>query len=639
MARVEFLGFFLLVIFVFASDSLKGILEGVHEIDLDSSLFNYGVHDLESTEFNADGFHLLDFEVYTGSSDSLVKRSLYKRDKLIQLELENQDYYFIVTLKVGSNQNPVSVQLSMGTSDLWLPTKNVQCTISGNLKRNDFEEVEPIKSTNEVSVAEPINANFNFARDTASTNQCEAGGSFDSSKSTTWKLNTSAPTFENDYSDTMFAKGVWGTDSLTFGGVTIPGFSIAALSVSATKYGTLGIGLVIAETTSTDSSLAHPYVYENFPQTLVSSGYINKNVYSLYIGSPDEDTGQVLFGAVDHAKYTGDLVAHSLIDTLYWKDVPVTIAILLNSVLVTLKSQSWNIGDGAWSCIIDSALWLSHFPPDLLANIGQVLGATQSQLDGFYRMDCITSKELYLTFSFRGQEIDVPLINFQVYPTGSETLCTLGIKEKVNGLFDAEISLGVNFMQYVYTVYDLEDQVVALAQAKFTNDTDIEVISSTIPATTGAAQPSNTLQEVTTGGPFLTSYLRPLLTNFHTSTSGFLPPVATISGLGDVTVATIDGLPTDENTPTLTAGTLQGSVARGSSAHATSGQPSSLSTGARSAGAISTGARPAGTFSTGASSSGATSSATVTSPPKKNMAANLGVSVVFGILGVVLALI
>ncbi|RCK54694.1 Candidapepsin-1 [Candida viswanathii] len=49
--------------------------------------------------------------------------------------------------------------------------------------------------------------------------------------------------------------------------------------------------------------------YDNVPLSLKNQGIISKTAYSLYLNSADSESGTIIFGGIDHAKYSGDLIA------------------------------------------------------------------------------------------------------------------------------------------------------------------------------------------------------------------------------------------------------------------------------------------------------------------------------------------
>lgn len=77
--------------------------------------------------------------------------------------------------------------------------------------------------------------------------------------------------------------------------------------------------------------------YENLPLRLKSQGAINKAMYSIYLNEPKKKNGTVLFGAVDHAKYTVDLItAPALKLTKYDYTTPEQFAIRIDKFV-------WNV--------------------------------------------------------------------------------------------------------------------------------------------------------------------------------------------------------------------------------------------------------------------------------------------------------
>lgn len=95
-------------------------------------------------------------------------------------------------------------------------------------------------------------------------------------------------------------------------------------------------------------------------------------------------------------------------------------------------------------------------------------------------MDCIKDLNAYLDFDFAGKVIRVPITDMQV-GTSSSKVCMLGIMtQDEDPQSNPYLVLGDNFLRNAYIVYDLDDMLISMAQVKFTDEENIEVITSTI---------------------------------------------------------------------------------------------------------------------------------------------------------------
>lgn len=279
------------------------------------------------------------------------------------------------------------------------------------------------------------------------------GGDFDPDSSSS--LKNTGQKFEDAYGDRSSASGYWAKDSVTLSpnekGVTGLQFGVADQSTAGN--GILGIGLVgLESTTETGQG-----TYKNFPALLKDQGLIDKNAYSLYLNSKDAQTGTILFGGYDKAKYEGELVSlpfsgqkNSNLDN-YRLDV-------------TLDSVATD-GDSGVSVNkpvnLDSGTTITLLPDDVVQYIGKALNA-----DDNGNVDC-DQPDKHLLFKFNGVSIKVPYSDL-AFP-GNFGGCSLAVQGPLQG----ELILGDNFLRHAYIVYDLDDKKISLAQVKYTSDSDI----------------------------------------------------------------------------------------------------------------------------------------------------------------------
>lgn len=302
------------------------------------------------------------------------------------------------------------------------------------------------------------------------TGGCTAYGSFETSKSDSFHKNSSAPPFAIQYADGSDAVGQWGYDDVEIGGSKVKGLSFAVVNETGSEMGVLGIGLPGLETTYTGQRAGDPYKYENLPLKMKSQGLIKKSAYSLYLSEEDAKSGTVLFGAVDTAKFDGNLQTLKVLDTGLGYDEPIRLQIRLDSI----KVEDTPLYDAGVAAVLDSGSTLSYFPSILAKRMGKMLGGKYSSNLGAYQIKCPSSSSANVTFDFGGAKILVPLSEL-VLSYGKQ--CYLGILESKSPY----VLLGDNFLRRAYVVYDLDDNEISLAQVKYTSDENIQAISSSVP--------------------------------------------------------------------------------------------------------------------------------------------------------------
>lgn len=367
-------------------------------------------------EERGEGIVKLSFDIKYIPKGNNTAAPLQERDEsgTSELTLHNKDTYYITDLYFGSNKQKLSVNVDTGSSDLWV-------------------------------IDSSANADVLY-------------GSFDSSSSSTFK-GSSAP-FGVAYFDESLARGTWANDdvSLSPNGPTLKGFKFGdATQVSQLTYGILGIGLTGLESTS-------PSTYDNFPIALKKTGAIKKTAYSLYLNSKDSQTGSVLFGGIDNAKYSGDLVSFPLLDN----DSRLTIKV--DSISSKDQKQELDVG-----FTLDSGSTISYLEPSLLSELASKLGASPNGNDFYYFQTCDDVPDL--TINFNGLDVTIPSEDLRLQLTNKYTgeplaLCGLAILPE-----SRDNILGDNFLRHVYAVYDLEDKKISLANVKYSSDEDIVAIS------------------------------------------------------------------------------------------------------------------------------------------------------------------
>lgn len=241
------------------------------------------------------------------------------------------------------------------------------------------------------------------------------------------------------------ATGDWVEDTITFVGNAVKGQQFATVNdyQSDSKMGIPCIGYVADESTSSE--------YSNFPATLVSQEFINREAYSLYLDDLDASSGILLFGGVNFSKYTG---------TLY--TVPVTSSHDLQ-VSATYESATF-------SAILDSGSSLLYAPNSVVKSIASNVGATYNSQFGAYFLDSLPSETT--TFSFSGVSIDIP--GSQIVVRSDDILSdpSSAPAQYMLGVLPNTQSQGINlfgdvFLRNAYVVYDLANNEISLAQANY----------------------------------------------------------------------------------------------------------------------------------------------------------------------------
>ncbi|XDT29727.1 Peptidase family A1 domain profile [Nakaseomyces glabratus] len=426
------------------------------------------------------------------TDNSLAKRA---DDDYLNVQLDNEQIFYGVEVSIGSDKQNMTLLVDTGSSDFWvLGAQNPYCKSNRGKKpkkKDQPSSVDPGRNGYPTKAEAIPYAERTF--------DCSDFKTFNSSSSNTFKSNDTD--FFITYGDGSYVEGTWGTDQVALAGQTLENVTFAVAELTNNSYGLLGIGLPelessitidTAQLTNTSSVKKNPYM--NFPESLKLNKLINKVVYSIYLNRTNDKFGSILFGAVDHNRYDGNLTTVPLVFSNRDFGTPRP-----NELMVTLNGMSFEATDGnvtqilnatsKFPALLDTGSTDTHLPVDIYNALAESTNGTYDQTQNKIRIPkCLSKKDkTILNFSLGGVNIGVPYKEMvkkikgkcyiNVAPTGSDFAI-----------------LGDDVIRYAYMVFDLEDREISLAQASF-NDTlpeDIEVVVSTIPGATRASAYSET---------------------------------------------------------------------------------------------------------------------------------------------------
>jgi hypothetical protein len=298
---------------------------------------------------------------------------------------------------------------------------------------------------------------------------------------------------------------------------------------SSSSVGVMGIGYDINEASNSGSSNMDPnapaaFVYPSIIDTMVSQGFIASKAYSLYLDDLEASTGSIIFGGLDSDKYHGSLLQIPVVpDTLEnGTQVYAEFGAALTGFSITSQTGSTTTlttPSYAEPAILDSGTTVTYLPDPLVKLIiEKINGVDDSQNSGNIYVDCSLLNNASMTFDFsfggaNGLTIKVPVselvfdITSSAFATGTGTFTSPNLPFSSTcafGILPAGQNpsiLGDTFLRSAYVVYDLSNNLIALAQTNFNSTTssivDFKAGATSIPNVSGVASSASVTQTAT----------------------------------------------------------------------------------------------------------------------------------------------
>lgn len=392
-----------------------------------------------------------------GPSSSYLKRQRALRRRAdaglsVPVHDAQSHMLYIVNITIGTPPQPFSLQIDTGSSDLWLPYQGSAVCSRGKLC--SYGAFSPDRSSTCVSVA--------------------------------------PGQFEIAYVDGTQIKGDYIADVVHFGQTSLKNQTMAVATESVINcntcpfQGILGIGYPAGESVVyTDGPGA---MYPNVVSQLKLQGHIRSMSYSLWLNDLGASSGELLFGAVDRSKYTGDLVSLAVIPTGEQRASSyLSFTVILDSLTIQSHSgkEVYNRQGLSMPVVLDSGTSLTYLDDAVAKEIERGVGVVNHpDLDKIVPCSLAQSDS---SFNFRfgnsdGPTIRVPIRQFVLpFPENFHVpACQWGIY----GSGQDPNLFGDSFLRSAYVVYDLENNQLAVAQAKLSEKaggSDIVEINKSIP--------------------------------------------------------------------------------------------------------------------------------------------------------------
>ena len=333
---------------------------------------------------------------------------------------------FVIDLMFGSNKEKLEVLVDTGSSDLWVPSANVNCSLNG----------------------------------TSDSATCPKHGYY-WEKSTTF--NKSSDLFAIIYGDNTSSIGFFGQDTVWIGDIAVKD-TIFGVANQTDSSSVMGIGLPQSEA---GHSYFNESVYPNFPQKLKDDGIIDRILYSILLDEGSSKSS-LLFGAVDHAKYSGELLTLSILRD---DELESTMSVELDSLQMENGDTNLTLVSLKTGVEFDTGSSYSWFSESLLEELSEQLGG--EAVNGTYFVNSTMASEAYFYFTFQNMTIMVP-VQFQVTEDGQYILPYFILEEDT----PPAIILGQDFLTQIYAVFDLESLEISIAPQSGSSKSNIQVVGA-----------------------------------------------------------------------------------------------------------------------------------------------------------------
>ncbi|KAH3682694.1 hypothetical protein WICPIJ_006357 [Wickerhamomyces pijperi] len=429
----------------------------------------------------------LNFEKRSKNQATLVKRSAYE-----EVDFESHISGFYLNITLGTPAQEVEVELNFADSELQV----FKDTIPGCVENNPVSTTTQYQSYTKTIISVVSN-----------TLTCE-GRSFNTRKSSTYSDKITdifgsdtkvSPWFKFNYG-TSIVQGNYAMDTFSLNNVTFKDFIFLSTNQSTYQRSALGLAPTVLEYSNL---VKNGTTYPNFLDRLVEDGYISQRIYSVYANDLRSNAGSIVFGGIDHSKYTGELITVPITKDDRYDNIDASAIFKLGLTIegTGLETSEGNVSFSNYVATYyqftpnDDMTWL---PAPVFDNLMIQLKAQKNNITSnaptpySHYIDCPTNEEAFstkLAFNIGGTLFKVPIYNFINYKD-DENRCYLGLDKGYSLNLG---TLGSAFSRSFYSVVDLDDMQLSFAPMNFTgavgaadSENNVEILSQGLTAINSA---------------------------------------------------------------------------------------------------------------------------------------------------------
>lgn len=335
-------------------------------------------------------------------------RRMNRRQKGHPVPLINiANYQYSADISLGTPRQPFTVILDTGSSNVWVPSSKCMAMA------------------------------------------CTRQRKYNSTASSTYQANGTK--FHIDYGSGP-VDGFYSQDVLRIGDLTVQ-HQIFAEALQETgdifESGEFDGILGLAYDTSAVENTPPPFY------NMIAQGLVNATIFSFRLGPSEKDPGEVVFGGINPASYTGPITYAPVRRQYYWE---VSLErVTLGNITVNLRNTGAAIDTGT-SLIAMSVKTAQQF--------NTKIGATKNE-DGVYTVPCSRVPRLpVLTFYIDNKPYPMTGREYTIYDAVSKTCASAFMGSDVNLPTGSLWTLGDAFLRRYFSVYDLGKNVVGFARSK-----------------------------------------------------------------------------------------------------------------------------------------------------------------------------
>lgn len=237
--------------------------------------------------------------------------------------------------------------------------------------------------------------------------------------------------------------------------------------------GCLGIGYALNEANVVQDGKQVQDTYPTLFERLFNSKFIKIMACSIWWDNPS--SGSLLFGGVDTAKFSGDLITIPIVkENGRYQHLKVELSGLKLPRVSRSPGPSQSPKRASINLFFDTGAVATYLPAWLVYEVWNAVGATSLDDDGFPFVNCdIMKSKSTFDLIFGSTSISIPL-SALIYPKGGS--CKVLVTKNSGTSVRDEGILGAFILSALYVVFDITNNEISLARVKQTKPSHSNVV-------------------------------------------------------------------------------------------------------------------------------------------------------------------